>query len=78
VTCPVDKSGANEAGIHGLAGNVWEWCDDWFDPDKKYKVRHGGSWDFDEKPSLAVLFRGFDRPDLKDDTIGFRLVVSPK
>jgi formylglycine-generating enzyme required for sulfatase activity len=78
VTCPVVKSGANEAGIYGLAGNVWEWCDDWFDSDKKYKVRHGGSWDFDEKPSLAILFRGFDRPELKDDTIGFRLVVSPK
>jgi len=78
VTCPVDKSGTNEAGIFGLAGNVWEWCDDWFDADKKYKVRHGGSWDFDEKPSLAILFRGFDRPELKDDTIGFRLVVSPK
>ena len=78
VTCPVAQSGANEADIYGLAGNVWECCDDWFDSDKKYRVRHGGSWDFDEMPSLAILFRGFDRPELKDDTIGFRLVVSPK
>jgi formylglycine-generating enzyme required for sulfatase activity len=78
VTCPVADSGSNEWGIYGLAGNVWEWCDDWFDADKKYRVRHGASWDFDEKPSLAILFRGFDRPEVKDDTIGIRLVVSPK
>ena len=78
VTCPVVDSGANEWGIHGLAGNVWEWCDDWFDANKTYKVRHGASWDFDEKPSLAILFRGFDRPDMRDDTIGVRLVVSLK
>ena len=78
VSCPVSQSGSNEWGICGLAGNVWEWCDDWYDAAKKYKVRHGGSWDFDEQPSLAILFRGFDRPIVRDDTVGFRIVVSPK
>ena len=78
VTCPVYEAGLNEWGIYGLAGNVWEWCDDWFDSGKTYKVRHGASWDFDEKLSLAILFRGFDRPDVRDDTVGFRVVVGLK
>ncbi len=79
VTCPVNNSGMNEWGIFGLAGNVWEWCQDWMDPkDKTFKIRKGGSWDFDEKSSLKIRAMGLDRPDAKYDTIGFRIVVAPK
>ena len=76
VSCPVTASGANEWGICGMAGNAWEWCDDWYDSSKKYKVRRGGGWDFDKQDSLRVDYRGFDRPGARYDTIGFRLVVS--
>jgi len=76
VTCPVTESGCNEWGICGLAGNVWEWCEDWYDSSRRYKVRHGGSWDFDQEPNLRIDARGFDRPDARYDTIGFRLIVS--
>lgn len=33
-TTPVNAypKGATPEGIHDLAGNVWEWCADWFDP----------------------------------------------
>ena len=79
VTCLVKDSGVNEWGIYGLAGNVWEWCDDWFDnADRRFKVRKGGSWDFDPRSSLTVTAKGLDRPDAKYDTIGFRVVVAPK
>jgi len=78
VSCPVAESGHNEWNIFGLGGNVWEWCSDWFDSSKKYKVRHGASWDFDDQKRLRVDYRGFDRPDARDDTVGFRVVVSPK
>ena len=78
VTCPVSESGANEWGIHGLAGNVWEWCEDWYGSEKKYRVRRGGSWDFDPRDSLLLTARGFDRPSARYDTIGFRVVVSKK
>ena len=78
VTCPVKDSGANEWDIHGLAGNVWEWCADWYGSDRKYRVRRGGSWDFDPVESLLLTARGFDRPSARYDTIGFRVVVSKK
>ncbi|MDD4871607.1 MAG: SUMF1/EgtB/PvdO family nonheme iron enzyme [Kiritimatiellae bacterium] len=78
VSCPVTESGVNEWNLYGLAGNVWEWCDDWFDNSKKYKVRHGGSWDFDDQKSLRIDYRGFDRSGTHDDTVGFRVVISTK
>ncbi|MBA4388447.1 MAG: hypothetical protein C0404_10735 [Verrucomicrobia bacterium] len=78
VTCPVIDSGANDWGISGMAGNAWEWCEDWYDKDKKYKVRRGGSWDMEEESSLRVDARGFDMPDARYDNIGFRLAVSQK
>ena len=30
--CPVDAFPANELGLYSVAGNVWEWCQDWFHP----------------------------------------------
>ncbi len=79
VTCPVDHSGMNEWGVYGLAGNVWEWCQDWMDSaDRQLKIRKGGSWDFDTKESLKIRARGIDRPTARYDTIGFRIIVAPK
>ncbi len=77
-TAPVEAAGMNELGIFGLAGNVWEWTLDWTDDAKpEYKIRKGGSWDFDGQESLRINARGFDRPDARYDTIGFRIVVAP-
>ena len=78
VTCPVTKSGANEWGLYGVGGNVWEWCEDWYDTKRTAKVRRGGSWDFDGETCLRADWTGFDRPDAKYNTIGFRIVVAPR
>ncbi|MBN1557780.1 MAG: SUMF1/EgtB/PvdO family nonheme iron enzyme [Lentisphaerae bacterium] len=77
VSCPVTESGMNAWGLYGLGGNVWEWCADWYDAKRLYKVRRGGSWDFDVDTHLRVDFRGFDLPATRDDTIGFRPVIAP-
>jgi formylglycine-generating enzyme len=31
-TCPVDAYEPNDFGLYNVAGNVWEWCADWFHP----------------------------------------------
>lgn len=31
-TCPVDAFPPNRFGLHEMTGNVWEWCQDYFDP----------------------------------------------
>jgi formylglycine-generating enzyme required for sulfatase activity len=77
-TCPVIYSGTNEWGLCGMGGNVWEWCEDWYGRDKKNKIRHGGGWDFDTKDSLSIDYKGFDRPNMKYDTVGFRIVIAKR
>jgi sulfatase modifying factor 1 len=31
-TAPVDAFAPNGFGLYNVTGNVWEWCEDWFDP----------------------------------------------
>lgn len=77
-TCPVIYSGTNEWDICGMGGNVWEWCEDWYGKDQSEKILHGGGWDFDDQASLTIDYRGFDKPNMKFDTVGFRVVISER
>ena len=67
---------ANKLGIHDLEGNVSEWCEDWFDQDKKERVVRGGNMWGDETAKLLSSARSAGEPDSGDATIGFRVVLT--
>ena len=75
-TSPAGSFEANRYGIHDLGGNVWEWCQDWFDAEKKYRVLRGASWYYIVYPdSLLSSYRYNRAPEGRRDDRGFRCVL---
>jgi formylglycine-generating enzyme required for sulfatase activity len=72
---PVGKFAPNRFGLHDLAGNVLEWCDDWFDAAHRGRVLRGGSWLNGDPASLAATHRTELPPRAGLDVTGFRCVL---
>jgi formylglycine-generating enzyme required for sulfatase activity len=89
-TAPVGSrpAGASPFGVQDMAGNLVEWCRDWWV--SKYgsaaetnptgpvsgsvKVRRGGTWRNDKTTNYNCSVRGLGAPTAKDGNEGFRLV----
>ena len=56
-----------------MVGNVWEWCQDWYNSDKDSKVLRGGSW-LTSIDNLRVTIRTYYDPNSKIYNYGFRCV----
>jgi len=74
-TSPVGSFKANRFGLYDMGGNVWQWCEDWFDKDQKDRVLRGASWDSLDRGTLQSSNRHPYAPAYRSNSHGFRSVV---
>ena len=87
-TSPVGSFAANGYGLNDMAGNVWQWCWDWYgtydtgtptDPrgvsSYVYRVFRGGCWG-NHAGICRVAYRNSFTPFYADESIGFRVARS--
>ena len=57
-TAPVGSYPPNASGLYDLGGNVWEWCEDWFDEEENVRVLRGGGFFTTSEGQILSSSRG--------------------
>jgi formylglycine-generating enzyme required for sulfatase activity len=77
-SCPVGSYAPGAFGVRDLAGNVWEWTNDWYGEypwpslDGRAKAFRGGGWSRKRESSLSSTLRGRTQPRNWGSHLGFR------
>jgi formylglycine-generating enzyme required for sulfatase activity len=74
-TSPVGAFAPNRYGLFDMGGNVWQWCDDWYDASRHDRVLRGGSCVCVPR-MLLLSWRNAFGPTNTYPYIGFRCVLA--